>query len=88
MSLKYRRRYVTRKEPAYEFEAGEAAAHGVIVWAEGPPAKSGAFKLPCKKALLEDNKIGIILADVTESPVERPEKNNAGGTLGKRNGTR
>jgi hypothetical protein len=88
MSLKYWRQYVTQKELAYEFEVGEATAHDVIVWVEDTLVKSGGFKLPGKKALLEDNEIEITLADVTESPVERPKKNNADGTRGKRNGIR
>jgi hypothetical protein len=52
MSLKYRRQYVTQKEPAYEFEAGEATVHDVIVWVEDTLVKSGQFKLPGKKVLL------------------------------------
>jgi hypothetical protein len=46
----------------------------VVVWVEGMLVKSGAAKLPGKKAPLEDNEIEIILVDVTESPVERPKK--------------
>jgi hypothetical protein len=78
MSLKYWRQYVTQKEPAYEFEAGEATAHDVIVWVEDTLIKSGKFRLPGKKELL----------GVTESPIERPKKNNASGIQGKRNGIR
>jgi len=85
MSLKYRRQYVTQKEPAYEFEVGEATAHDVIVWVENTLVKSGKFSLPGKKALLEDNEIEIVLVDVTESQIERPKKNNANGTQAKRN---
>jgi hypothetical protein len=87
MSLKYWRQYVTQKELAYEFEVGEATAHDVIVWVEDTLVKSGKFSLPGKKALLEDNEIKIVLVDVTESPVERPKKNNAVGIRAKRNAT-
>jgi hypothetical protein len=86
MSLKYWRQYVTQKELAYEFEVGEATVHDVIVWVEDTLVKSGRFNLPGKKALLEDNEIEITLVDVTESPIERPKKNNANGTRGKRSG--
>jgi hypothetical protein len=87
MSLKYWRQYVTQKELAFEFEVGEATVHDVIVWVENTLIKSGKFSLPGKKVLLEDNEIEIVLVDVTESPVERPKKNNANGTREKRNDT-
>ena len=87
LSLKYWRQYVTQKELAFEFEVGEATAHDVIVWVENTLVKSGKFSLPGKKALLEDAEIEIVLVDVTESPVERPKKNNGNGIRGKRNGT-
>jgi len=85
MSLKYWRQYITQKELAFEFEVGEATAHDVIVWVEDTLVKSGKFSLPGKKALLEDAEIEIVLVDVTESPVERPKKNNGHGIPGKRN---
>ena len=87
LSLKYWRQYVTQKELAFEFEVGEATAHDVIVWVENTLVKSGKFKLPGKKALLEDAEIEIVLVDVVESPVERPKKNNVSGTQVKRSGT-
>jgi len=87
LSLKYWRQYVTQKELAFEFEISESVANDVIVWVEDSLIKSGKFKLPGKKALLEDSEIEIVLVDVTESPIERPKKNNGNGTPGKRNGT-
>jgi len=87
LSLKYWRQYVTQKELAFEFEVGEATAHDVIIWVENTLVKSGIFSLPGKKALCEDAEIEIVLVDVTESPVERPKKNNGNGIPGKRNGT-
>ena len=87
MSLKYWRQYITQKELAFEFEVGEATAHDTIVWVEDTLVKSGKFSLPGKKALCEDTKIEIALVDVTESPIERPQKNNENGTPEKRNDT-
>ena len=43
--------------------------------------------MPGKKALCEDADIEIVLVDVTESPIERPQKNSGIGTQGKRKGT-
>jgi hypothetical protein len=68
------KRYVTQKEPAFEFEAGEATARDWIVWVENTPVKCGKFSLPWKKALLWDTEIEVVLVDVTESPVERSKK--------------
>ena len=87
LSLKYWRQYVTQKELAFEFEVGEATAHDTIVWVENTLVKSGKFSLPGKKALCEDAEIEIVLVDVTESPIERPQKNKKNGTPGKRNDT-
>jgi hypothetical protein len=88
MALKYWRQYVTQKELAYEFEVGEATVHDTIVWIEDTLIKCGKFSLPGKKALLESNEISIVLVDVTESPIERPQKNRVGGIPVKRSGTR
>jgi len=87
LSLKYWRQYVTQKELAFEFEVGEATVHDTLVWVENTLVKSGKFKLPGKKALLEENEIEIVLVDVVESPIERPKKNSGGGTRGKRKST-
>jgi hypothetical protein len=88
MALKYRRQYVTQKELIFEFGVGEAAVHDWIVWTENTLVKSGGFRLPGKKALLEDNDIEVALVDVTESPIERPEKNSVAGIPAKRSATR
>lgn len=46
------------------------------------------FHLPGKKTLLkEENQYEVVLVDVTESPVERPKKNNAAIIQEKRNDT-
>ena len=85
MTLKYLRQYVTQKELAYEFDVGEATVHDTIVWVENTLVKEKKFRLPGKKVLLEDESIEIILVDVTECPIERPEKNRKNGIPEKRN---
>ncbi len=87
MTLKYWRQYVTQKELAFEFGVGEATVHDWIVWTEERLVKSGQFRLPGKKALRADSDIEVVLVDVTESPVERPQKNSAAGIPAKRNAT-
>ena len=88
MTLKYLRQYVTQKELAFEFEIGEATGCNTIRWVEDILIKDGSFSLPGKKALLEDDKIDVVLVDVTKCPVERPQKNKENGTPAKRNVTR
>ena len=48
--------------------------------------KDKRFHLPGKK-VLKENTFEVVLVDVTESPVERPKKNNEKFTQVKRNGT-
>ena len=88
MTLKYLRQYVTQKELGFEFEVGEATVCDTIRWVEDTLIKDGSFSLPSKKVLLEDDSIEVVLVDVTECPVERPQKNRENGTPAKRNGTR
>ena len=88
MTLKYLRRYVTQKELAFEFEVGEATVCDTIRWVEDTLIKDGNFSLPGKKVLLEDDNIEVVLVDVTECPIERPQKNKENGIPAKRNGTR
>ena len=86
MTLRYLRQYVTQKELAFEFEVGEATVNDTIKWVEDILIKDGRFSLPGKKALLEDDSIEVVLVDVTECPIERPEKNRKNGIQEKRNG--
>ena len=88
MTLKYLRQYVTQKELAFEFEVGEATVCDTIRWVEDTLIKDGSFSLPGKKVLLEDDSTETVLFDVTECPVERPQKNKENGIPAKRNGTR
>ena len=88
MSLKYWRQYVTQKELSFEFGVSETTVRDWIVWTEDVLVKCGTFRLPGKKALLEDTEIEAVLVDVTESPIERPKKNSVPGTPARRSGTR
>ena len=88
MTLKYLHQYVTQKELGFEFEVGEATVCNTIRWVENTLIKDDNFSLPGKKVLVEDDSIEVVLVDVTECPVERPQKNKENGTLEKRNGTR
>ena len=67
----------------------ESAAQKTVRWVEDALVRDGAFSLPGKKELLRgDAGIEAVLVDVTESPVQRPKKNSADITRGRRGGTR
>lgn len=80
LTLKYYRYYITQKALSFEFEVGEATVSDTIKWVEKTLIKDGTFSLPGKKVLLEDDSIEVVLVDVTECPIERPQKNN-GSTI-------
>lgn len=80
LTLKYYRYYITQKALAFEFGVGEATVSDTIRCVENTLVKDGTFSLPGKKKLLEDNSIEVVLVDVTECPIERPQKNR-GNTI-------
>jgi hypothetical protein len=75
LSLEYWRQYVTFAELGFSYGVAESTAHDIVVWVEDTLIKCGKFKLPGRKALLEDKSLEVVLLDVMESPVERPKKN-------------
>ena len=88
LTLKYYRYYITQKALAFEFGVGEATVCDTIRWVEDTLIKNGTFSLPGKKTLLEDDSIEVVLVDVTECPIERPQKNSESTIPAKRRGTR
>lgn len=88
-SLEYWREYRTYAHIAVGFELSESQIFRIVKWVENVLIKDGTFSLPGKKVLLDDNsEYEIVLLDATESPVERPKKDNDIGIQGKRSGTR
>ena len=87
LTLKYNRYYITQKALAFEFGVGEATVCDTIRWVEDTLIKDGTFSLPGKKALLEDDSIEVVIVDVTECPIERPQKNSENTIQEKRKGT-
>ena len=75
LALEYWRQYITFAELGFNYGVAESTAHDITVWVENTLIKCGRFKLPGKKALLEDSELRIVLLDVMESPIERPKKN-------------
>lgn len=78
MTLEYLREYRTYAHIAASYGLSESNAFENIRWIEDTLIKSKEFSLPGRKALAKsDNEFEVILIDATESPIERPKKNNA-----------
>jgi Helix-turn-helix of DDE superfamily endonuclease len=52
----------------------ESQAFKIVRWVEDTLIKSGSLTVPGKSKLYELDKQAVILMDVTESPIERPQK--------------
>lgn len=88
MSLEYLREYRTFFHIAQSWRVHESTAYRIITKVESLLMGSREFRLPGKKKLLEANhEIEVVVVDVTESPIERPQKNKNVTTAVKRNGT-
>jgi hypothetical protein len=90
MMLMYYREYRTFLHTATSYGYSESQGWRIVRKIEDILIKSGAFRLPGKKALLkmEGEVLGkIIIVDVGESPVERPKKSSGAITAAKRKGT-
>jgi hypothetical protein len=85
-TLEYWREYRTYAHIAVGFELSESQIFRIVKRVENVLIKNGTFSLPGKKRLLDpDADYDIVLLDATESPIERPKKDNKTGTPGKRN---
>ena len=87
-TLEYLREYRTYLHIGKSYGISESAAYNTIRWVEDTLVRHPDFSLPGRKALKKrDVSYEVILVDVTETPIERPKKNNAVITLAKRRGT-
>lgn len=85
--LCYYREYRTMESLAFEYCVSKSTIYESIRWAEEAIMKSGKFALPSKKALIDDLDIEVVLVDVTECEIERPQKNKKVTTRGRKKGT-
>jgi hypothetical protein len=77
LALEYLREYRTYFHIGQSYGVSESTAQRISRWVEDA-LKDRQFALPGKKALLKsDMVIEIALVDASESPVERPKKDNA-----------
>ena len=77
LALQYWREYRTYFQIAQSWNINESTAFRQVRHVEDTLMRSGRFSLPGKKALRQpDSVLEVVVVDVTESPVERPKKNN------------
>jgi hypothetical protein len=88
MALEYLREYRTYAHIGASYGLSESNAFKNIRWIEDVLVKSKEFRLPGRKALLKsDYEFEVVLIDTTESPIERPKKNNVRSIQGKKSDT-
>jgi hypothetical protein len=74
MALEYWREYRTYFHIGNNYGCSESRAYKIIKWVENTLINSKKFSIPGKKKLHNLDKEAIVLIDVTESPIERPQK--------------
>lgn len=85
MTLEYLREYRTYFHIAQSWSVNESTAYRIIRKIENILIRSPEFALPGKKQLLKSNhELEVVVIDVTETPIERPQKNKKNTTVGKR----
>lgn len=86
--LEYWREYRTQFHIATSWGLSESAVCRLIQKVETLLLHSGKFRLPGKKQLYQNAYTwNVLVVDVTESPIERPKKNSALTTVGRKSGT-
>jgi len=89
VALKYLRDYRTMDSIAAEYKVCKGTICLSIQWVEDTLVKDGTFALPEKKVLKKkSDAIEYIVVDVTESPINRPKKNQKEYYSGKKNAIR
>ena len=88
ITLIYLREYRTMDSIAAEYGVCKGTVCLSIQWVEDTLVKDGTFALPGKKALKrKSGTIRYVLVDVTESPINRPKKNQKEYYSGKKSVT-
>ena len=89
VTLKYLREYRTMDSIAAEYGVCKGTVCLAIQWVEDILVKDGMFALQEKKVLKRKSAaIEYIVVDVTESPINRPKKDQKEYYSGKKNATR
>ena len=74
ITLGYYRKYRTMHHIGFDYGVSKSRISDAIKWVENTLLASGAFSLPSKRELLNPNTdIEIVIVDVTEQRIERPQ---------------
>ena len=85
--LMYYREYRTQYHIGITYGISESRVCELIKEIESIIIQDSRYHLPGKKQLLKsENSFEVVLVDVSESPIERPKKNNENTTQAKRKG--
>ncbi|MBA3573029.1 MAG: transposase family protein, partial [Pyrinomonadaceae bacterium] len=77
LSLSFWREYRSHFHLAEDWGVDESTIRRTIERVEDALIRSGQFSLPGRKTLREDATLEVVVADIAESPIERPQKNSA-----------
>ena len=87
ITLTYYREYRTMESIGADYQVSKSTVCQTVQWVENTLSKDETFKLPGKKVLTGiPQKIKSIVVDVTESPIQRPQKTKKRIIQGKRSG--
>ena len=87
--LSYWREYRTYFHVGQTYSISESQAYRIIRWCEDTLKGYQSFSLPGRKAVCtSERQFEVVLIDATETPIERPKKDNGATTRAKRSGTR
>jgi hypothetical protein len=89
LALEFWREYRTHYHLANDWQVDESTVRRTIERVENALIKSGAFRLPGRKAAAGTQiEWNVVVVDVTERPVERPKKSSVAVTAARRSATR
>jgi len=90
LTLEYWREYRTFRHMANDHQIDKDAINRAVVWVEDVLSGSDEFKLKELKERFKpgvESSISVIIVDVEEQPIERPELNQGDSCSGKKNVT-
>ena len=89
ITLEYWREYRTYFHIGQSWGLHESTVCRIVRRVEDILIQSGQFKLPGKKQLQQSpSEWKVLVVDVTETPIERPQKNNVATTVGRKSAIR
>lgn len=85
LTVMFWREYRDQGHLAVDFDVSQSTVSRTITETENILIKSRRFSIPGRKSLLtKDGQYEVVVIDVTETPVERPQKNKNASTVAKK----